>query len=196
MYAATLLCTVLIQALPTTQSTLQPAGPASRTISNLSWIVYVIFLVVALVMWVLITWVAVRRKGTFAEHEPIEAGGGQTWILIGGFAIPFVILSFIFVIGLQAMERFPLPIDSHSSPDIQVIGHQWWWEIHYLDGPPDKSFVTANEIHIPVGQAVNIELRSNDVIHSFWVPTLHGKEDLIPGQPNRIRIRADQAGVY
>jgi cytochrome c oxidase subunit 2 len=184
------------QGIQATQSTLHPGGPAARTISHLSWVVYGVFIVVSLAMWTLLAWVAIRKKGTLTEHAPVDAGGGHTWILIGGFAIPFVILSFIFVIGLQAMETFPLKMDSQSTPEIQLIGHQWWWEVNYIDGEPDKRFSTANEIHIPVGRTVDIDLVSADVIHSFWVPTLHGKEDLIPGQPNHIRIRADEPGIY
>jgi cytochrome c oxidase subunit 2 len=81
-------------------------------------------------------------------------------------------------------------------PDIVVIGHQWWWEVHYLAGSPDGEFTTANEIHIPAHRPVGIELRSRDVMHSFWVPGLHGKVDLIPGFPNFIRIEAGSAGNY
>lgn len=73
---------------------------------------------------------------------------------------------------------------------IQVIGQQWWWEVRY----PNAGFETANEIHIPVGQPVAIELHSDNVIHSFWVPELHGKLDLIPGRTNRFVIQADEAG--
>jgi cytochrome c oxidase subunit 2 len=76
--------------------------------------------------------------------------------------------------------------------DIEVIGHQWWWEIHYSN----QNFDTANEIHIPVGQPVTVHVTSADVVHSFWVPELHGKIDLIPGQTNTISLEADQAGVY
>jgi cytochrome c oxidase subunit 2 len=81
-------------------------------------------------------------------------------------------------------------------PDILVTGHQWWWEVQYLDGGPDQQFTTANEIHIPVERSINIELRSADVMHSFWVPSLHGKVDLIPGLPNYIRLEASSPGQY
>ena len=81
-------------------------------------------------------------------------------------------------------------------PDILITGHQWWWEVQYLASAPDEQFTTANEIHIPTGRSVNIELESQDVIHSFWVPSLHGKVDLIPGLPNFIRIEASEPGNY
>ncbi len=178
------------------QSTLEPAGPAAESISNLSWFVYAVFSAVALVMWVLLWWVAVRRRGTFDEHEPVDAGGGRPWILIGGLGIPLVVLATIFFMGQRAMKESPLHHAENSAPDIRLIGHQWWWEVKYVKGTPDNYFATANEIHIPVGQTVHLELASADVIHSFWVPNLSGKVDLIPGQLNKMLLRADKPGVY
>jgi len=179
------------------QNTLEPVGPAARHIASLSWFVYITFGVVAIIMWALILWVAIRRRGTLAEHEPIDAGGGQEWILTGGFLIPFVILAVIFILGLNTLAAFPVHDNiSHAMPQVRVTGHQWWWEVDYLAGPVDQHVKSANEIHVPVGVPVDVELMAADVIHSFWVPQLHGKEDLIPGQPNLIRIQADQPGIY
>jgi cytochrome c oxidase subunit 2 len=178
------------------QSTLEPAGPAAKSLSDLSWLVFLLFTAVAVVMCSLIAWVATRRRGTFDEHEPVDAGGGQLWILIGGFAIPFIILAVVFILGLRAVTRFPLHDGHMTAPEIRLIGHQWWWEARYVGGRPDDQFATANEIHIPVGRPVNIELSSTDVIHSFWVPNLGGKVDLIPGQVNHMRLQADRPGVY
>jgi cytochrome c oxidase subunit II len=178
------------------QSTLDPAGPAAKSLSDLSWFVLILFTIVAVVMCSLIAWVATRRRGTFEEHEPVEAGGGQLWILIGGFAIPFVILAVVFILGLRAVTRFPLHDGDVMVPEIRLTGHQWWWEVRYVGGSPNNQFATANEIHIPVGRPVNLELSSADVIHSFWVPNLSGKVDLIPGQVNHMRLQADRPGVY
>jgi cytochrome c oxidase subunit 2 len=77
-----------------------------------------------------------------------------------------------------------------------VIGHQWWWQIQYVGLGPSNRLETANEIHIPVGQPVELTLESRDVIHSFWVPALHGKVDLIPGVENHLRLQADRPGTY
>jgi cytochrome c oxidase subunit II len=178
------------------QSTLDPAGPAAKSLSDLSWFVFILFTAVAVVMCSLIAWVATRRRGTFDEHEPVDAGGGQLWILIGGFAIPFVILAAVFILGLRAVTRFPLHDGNIMDPEIRLIGRQWWWEARYVGGPPNNQFATANEIHIPTGRPVNIELSSADVIHSFWVPNLSGKVDMIPGQVNHMRLQADRPGVY
>jgi cytochrome c oxidase subunit 2 len=179
-------------------STMAPGGPAAHMLANLGWYIYMPFCVVGFIMWVLLAWVAFRRRGTFEEHGPIDMGGGHRWIVIGGFVIPFLILAGTFVLGLKVMSAFPLEGGmSHNHPaDVRVIGHRWWWEIRYVNGPLSQEVASANEIHIPVGQPVDIDLASPDVIHSFFVPTLHGKVDLIPGQVNRIRIQADYAGVY
>jgi cytochrome c oxidase subunit 2 len=191
----------------TVQSTFNAHGPASEQIARMSWFMTVVFLVVTVAMWALIAWGFTKRRGTLAEHEPIDSGGGQVWIAIGGLAIPLLVLTVIFVLGLKLLVAFPIHgkdggMDGMMTampamhPNILIIGHQWWWEVHYLTGAPDEQFTTANEIHIPTGKSMNIELQSQDVIHAFWVPSLHGKVDLIPGLPNFIRIQASEAGSY
>ncbi len=101
-------------------------------------------------------------------------------------AIPFVVLFILFVLGLKLLASFPIQDPHHADikPDILVVGHQWCWEVHYLNPHPYLQATTANEIHIPVNRPITLELESQDVIHSFWVPALHGKVDLIPGHPN------------
>lgn len=179
------------------ESMMAPGGPASENLANLGWFVFILFCAVAVIMWALLTWVAVRKRGSFEEHAPVDAGGGQPWILIGGFLIPIIILAAVYVVSLDSMAAFPLEGPKATAPaDIRVTGHQWWWQIDYIKGQLDRRVTTANEIHIPVGKPVDIDLTSVDVIHSFFIPTLHGKVDLIPGQTNRIRIQADHAGTY
>jgi cytochrome c oxidase subunit II len=92
----------------------------------------------------------------------------------------------------RAMARLPLK----DAINIELFGHQWWWEARYRHGDPSKDFTTANELHIPVGRPVVITLLSNDVIHSLWVPNLHGKRDLIPGRTAILRLQADKPGTY
>lgn len=207
MYRLFLVCPALLMLSGCTelQSTFNTHGTASERIAGLSWFMTILFLVVTLAMWVLIAWGIMKRRGTLAEHAPIHEGGGQAWIAIGGLAVPILVLTVIFVWGLSLLSAFPIHGDMSGSmkagapamkPDILIVGHQWWWEVSYLDGGVDEQFTTANEIHIPAHQAVNIELRSHDVMHSFWVPALHGKVDLIPGFPNFIRLEAAQAGNY
>jgi cytochrome c oxidase subunit II len=177
------------------QSTLRPVGPAAHSLAQIGWSVYILFGAVSLIMWGLLLWAAVRKRGSLDRHEPWNIGGGQNWVLIGGFAIPFVVLCGVFVMAMEKMTGFPVH-DGRINPQIMVAGHQWWWEVQYIGAGPANHFTTANEIHIPVGRPVDILLVTRDVIHSFWVPALHGKVDEIPGQPNYIRVQANHAGSF
>jgi len=189
------------------QSIWNAHGPAARSIGTLSWAMTILFLAATAVMWALFIIAFYRRRGTLDEHEPITAGGGETWIAVGGIAIPLIVLTTLFVAGLDMMGEFPihgapgLPSEAQMSatsmkPEILIIGHQWWWEIHYLNDDPAKEFVTADELHLPAGRRVNIEVKTADVMHSLWIPALNGKVDMIPGQPNYIRIIASHPGIY
>jgi cytochrome c oxidase subunit II len=111
-------------------------------------------------------------------------------------------------IGLMALGLFGLALTSfltdralvHAAAEPQVslkiTAHQWWWQIEYTDPDPSRRVRTANEIHLPVGAQVHAELASDDVIHSFWVPNLHGKRDLIPGRPAEFRLQPLRLGRY
>ena len=180
------------------QSSLYGNGEAADKIANLSWFMLILFAAITVVMWILIVLPLRKNRGSFDEHAPIDIGGGQGWITIGGFIFPVIVLTIVFVFGLIVMSRFPLHAGGSDAmePDIRITGHQWWWEVTYLQGDYPQHFSTANEIHIPVGQPVNIELESADVIHSFWVPSLHGKVDAVPHWTNYIRIEADHAGTF
>ena len=119
------------------QGVFDPRGPAATRLANLGGSALVTFSVVALIMFALILWLSVRRRGTLAEHEPADAGGGERWILIGGFAIPTAILAVFFVATLRTMSAFPLrdhtprPGEIHQ-PDIIVTAQQWWWNAEYV----------------------------------------------------------------
>ena len=180
------------------QNMLAPGGPAARRLADVGWFVLIVFSVVSVVMWLLILWLALRRRGTLAEHAAWDASGDTRWITIGGFTIPVIILAVTFVLTLQTMTAFPMgDNEMHAPPPmLRVIGHQWWWELQYVIGGETKRVVTANEIHIPAGRPVDIELQTADVIHSFWVPELHGKVDLVPDKVNRIRLQADHPQTF
>jgi len=92
----------------------------------------------------------------------------------------------------RALARLPL----RDAVNIRVTGHQWWWTVTYVDGPVSETFETANEIHVPVGRPVVVQLHASDVIHSLWIPSLTGKRDLIPGRSATLAFRADQPGIY
>jgi cytochrome c oxidase subunit 2 len=179
---------------------LSPSGPAARRLADLGWPLLLFFTVTSAVMWGIILWIALRRTGTLAEHDDPEANGGKRWVVFGGFVVPGIAFAAAFVATLATMNSFPVDHrheqPHHGAADIRVIGHQWWWEVQYQAAPLNDFFVTANEIHIPAGRPVDLELVSLDVIHSLWAPRLHGKVDLIPGMRNFIRLQADRPGTY
>ena len=180
------------------QPMLAPGGPQARSIAHLGWFVLITFSAVTAIMWALILWVATRHRGTLAEHAPHDAPSDKVWVVIGGFFIPATILCVVFVATLNTMKAFPMGDDERHAgpPAITITGHQWWWEIEYQIGGVNGHVVDANELHLPAGRPIDIALRTHDVIHSFWVPRLHGKVDLVPGVVNRIRIQADEPGLY
>ena len=92
----------------------------------------------------------------------------------------------------RALARLPLK----DAVNIEVVAHQWWWTVRYVNGPVSETFETANEIHVPVGRPVVVKLASDDVIHSLWVPNLAGKRDLVPGRSATLAFQADQPGLY
>jgi cytochrome c oxidase subunit 2 len=113
-------------------------------------------------------------------------------IVGGGIVFPVVTLSALLLYSLtRAAALHPA---EPAALRIEVVGEQWWWRVHYLDAEGRRDFATANEIRVPVGRPVELELKSADVIHSFWVPALAGKVDMIPGRTNRLRLRADRPG--
>lgn len=111
---------------------------------------------------------------------------------VGLSTLGLIILLVADVFTSRALAQLPLK----DAINIELVGHQWWWEARYKDDDVSRRFSTANELHIPVGRAVVITLHSNDVIHTLWVPNLHGKKDMIPGRTALIRLRADKPGIY
>jgi len=160
----------------------------------LGWVLIIISRLVILVVGMLVL-VGSWRGHTRELGPPERSGGGLRWILVGGVIVPAAILTavFIFTVVTQAAVAAPATAPAIT---VRVTGHQWWWEVHYLDRSPSRMAVTANEIHIPVGQPVRFELTTGDVIHSFWIPQLAGKTDLVPGQRNVMWLEADSAGIY
>jgi len=178
-------------------SILEPQGPAARALAEIGWPVLIGVLLVTAIMWGLLLWVVLRRRGSFEDRAAASADGtGTPWILVGGFAVPVAVLAVVFVATLGSLKAFPVHEPDHVAPHIRIVGRQWWWEIEYLYGGVHDRVRSATELHIPAGEPVDIELVTRDVIHSFWVPELHGKVDLLPHMRTRIRIQADRPGVY
>lgn len=176
---------------------LHPAGMQADRIADLFWV----FFVVCAVVWVLVLGFAVLavvrswRRGVAAD-EPVTNARMRRGIITAVAATALILTGFMvadFAVG-RAVGGYHA--QSTDALTIQIIGHQWWWEVIYEDSVPSRSISTANEIHIPVGRPVLIKGESRDVIHSFWIPSLQGKRDLIPGYTTMLWLRADQPGVY
>ncbi|HEX6614765.1 MAG TPA: cytochrome c oxidase subunit II [Gemmatimonadales bacterium] len=170
-------------------------GPISDRLATLGWVLIIISLAVVLVVSVLVL-VGVLRRGTHSFAPVARTGGGLRWIVIGGILVPVVILAAVFVFSIATQSAVASPA-TRPELTVRVTGRQWWWEVQYLDQSPGRIVATtANEVHVPVGRPVKLEVVAADVIHSFWVPELAGKTDLIPGQRNVAWIQADHPGVY
>lgn len=169
-------------------------GDGGRRISALAWFMIITATIVYVgVMALFVAGMMRNRDRDPAAVDLTERGTGL--IVWGGGVMPVIVLTMVFVVGLVAMGRFPAEAGARA-PRYTITGHQWWWQVDYNDPDLPGSFTTANELHVPVGETVRIRLVSADVIHSFWVPGLQGKIDLIPGDTNEIRIHAEKAGTY
>jgi cytochrome c oxidase subunit 2 len=144
-------------------------------------------------------------RGLEETGRPRSERIGVRWMVGGGIVLPVVVLGPVLVLTMQTLGAVALPsrtvagVDEPPEPDelvIEVIGRQYWWEVRYRDARPQREFETANELRIPVGRRVVVRLASKDVIHSFWVPGLQGKMDLVPGRTNAMAITAARAGVW
>jgi len=118
----------------------------------------------------------------------------QRRITLAVLAAAALLLVLVLADFLTARRLAHLPLK--DAVQIEVTGHMWWWGARYLDDDPSKLFDTANEVHVPVGRPVILQLSSADVIHSFWAPSLHGKKDLIPGRTALLQFRVDKPGLY
>jgi cytochrome c oxidase subunit 2 len=172
------------------QSMLAPAGPGAASVAQVWWVMFA----GALLVLGLVVVLALRAVYRHPEPRRSQPAGrlGDRFIVLGGVLLPTLSLTALLVYGLTAGAP-PAPPGQAEPLRIEVVGHRWWWEVRYPGATPA---VTANEIHIPVGRPVEVTLRSADVIHSFWVPRLAGKLDVIPGHDNVLSLRADEAGAF
>jgi cytochrome c oxidase subunit II len=178
------------------QSVLQPEGPAASRLEGLLWV----FLAVCGTIWLLVMLVlatAIWRRHK-PDRPPLQRDAGQeriSAIIVGG-AVAATVLIISGLTFLSYAATRPVSGEADDTLVIRLRGYQWWWQVTYASPDPAKTFQTANEIHIPVGKPVRFELSSADVIHSFWVPNLLGKQDLIPGRNNQVTLIADHPGIY
>lgn len=176
-------------------SFMRPSGnPASVEALLGWWLTIIACAVVAIVAALLLVGVFRKRVDTNNEPERREPQVAVRWIYVG-VGITVVILLGAFG-GMMATLAYASHPPQPTTLTLEITGHEWWWEVRYTDSLASDGFVTANEIHLPVGRPVRLRLHSADVIHSFWIPELAGKTDLIPGQTNESWIEATRAGEY
>lgn len=168
---------------------LDPAGPYASSVTILAWALFAMGVVVTAIVIVAL-YVAVKGRPSLKAKL-----GGERAIWVAGIAFPVAVLTVLLIWGLSLTARLNRPIDGREMR-IRVTGELYWFRVGYLDGQRQVAMRDANEVHIPVGRPVVFELTSADVIHSFWVPNLSGKKDMIPGRVNLLRVEARKPGVY
>lgn len=183
----------MMLAIAGNQNALNPHGPIARSIANHSWMLLLLVTVVYVVVMVALL-IALARRRRETDDLP-ETTARLTRHVALAVAATVVILIGIAASSVIAGRGLYSPSGA-GALTVDVIGHQWWWDFQYHDVTPSDVFTSPNELHIPVGVPVVLKAMSMDVIHSFWVPNLMGKRDLIPGIVTNTWIQADEPGVY
>jgi cytochrome c oxidase subunit 2 len=187
---------LLILALPlagcsSTQSILEPATTNAREITGLFYTIFYVALAIFIVVEGLLVYFVIRYQRRAGDRLP-EQIHGNTPVEIAWTLAPALVLAVVFVLTVRTMSSVDITAQPAGTVNVRVIGHQWWWEYQY----PDLNIITANDLHVPVGEVVQLTLESDNVIHSFWVPQLTGKTDVVPGHQNHTWLRAETAGEY
>lgn len=171
------------------QSSLEPAGRGAERIAELFWWMSG----GAILVWGLVAWLTFSAvRGRVAKHTERQA---RLYIIGGGAVFPTVVLAALLVYGLGMMPPLLAPAPA-GSLKIAVTGEQFWWRVRYIQADGSAPVELANEIRLPVGEPVEFGLESPDVIHSFWIPALGGKMDMIPGRRTRLVLEATRTGTF
>jgi len=185
------------------QSAVDAAGPQAGRIESLWWFFFWVLLAVFVIVLVtLLVSLSRAHRGIEQEpleqtHEPSEATEHRLTRTVGvATGTTIVILFILLIVSIGTGKEITDLGGKQNAMIVEVTGNQWWWNVRYLSNNPSQIFITANEIHIPVGRPVMIRGMSQDVIHSFWVPNLHGKRDLIPSRVTTEWIEADRPGRF
>lgn len=174
------------------QNALDPQGPVARAQHNLFLPVFWIAAVIFFLVEGLILFAVIKFRDRPGREEPKQIHGNTvlefTWTLIPALILIGVAIPTVMTIFNLSAKHAP------NEVRVKVVAHQWWWEYHYVGTTPEV--VTANELVIPAGRPVFFDLESADVVHSFWVPELAGKQDVVPERTNTLRFEADHPGEY
>ena len=181
-------CLLLLAGCQDGESVLSPQGLHAAEIAKLTWTLFAVTAAIVLIV-AAATWLAISGPA------PIRGALANTrTVIAGGIVFPSVVLAALLVSNIGLMNSLARPSDTPGTVPITVVGEQWWWRVSY--GVNGTTVSSANEIRIPVGRDVIFTLKSADVIHSFWVPSLAGKVDMIPGRDTRLRVHATRPGVF
>lgn len=177
-------------------TTLSPASPQMRLVDRLGSAMFVTATAVFILVVAALVWAALRRRDDAGSGpaDPRRDRAMRTAVLLATGTTTVIL--FVFLVYDVSVGRTITKNPGDGALQIRVTGHQWWWEVQYRDSLPQNWVTTANEIHVPVGRPVAFELRSADVIHSFWPPNLSPKRDQIPDNENSLWFQADSAGIY
>ncbi len=170
------------------QSIIDPAGPAAAAIASLWWWMLGFSTLVLLLICTL--WIVAMRRTPRSRTAEAERRVAGRWIVGGGIVLPMASIVVLLAFGLPIGQRLLAGGTGPEPLRVEAIAHQWWWEIRYPDAGP----ALVNEFRLPVGRPVEVHVSTRDVIHSFWVPSLGGKVDAIPGRTNVVRLEASNPG--
>jgi len=174
-----------------TPSPLDPEGRGARILGQEITFQLIAGSVVLLLVLAILLAIVLRRRAVTQDRAPqLDDELGRRWIWLGGVALPLVVLSALAAFGARSL----IAVGDDDAPvrTIQVFSHRWWWEVRYAG----ERVSTANELVVPVGRPVRLLLSTKDVIHSFWVPQLDRKVDMVPGRVSKLTLTAEHAGVY
>ena len=181
---------------------LNPSGPQAENLSRLWWLFFSVCTVVFVVVMIAL-FLSLRNRTSEPPvalpptvEPPQEQERKRRNVVVSAISVTVIILFVFLIASFFAGRSMTAELAHKNGVNVEITGRQWWWEVRYDDVDASNIFTTANEIHIPVGVPVTFSLKGGDVIHSFWVPNLSGKKDLIPGKINTIWLQADKPGVY
>jgi cytochrome c oxidase subunit II len=168
------------------QGVMAPASPEARLIADLGWFMFIVAALVMGLVLALLAWALVRGR---REREP--GGSDVRLVVLGGLALPAVVLPVVWFLSLPAMAEIA-SVDGPFDLEVNVTARNWSYEMHY----PASGVVVRDELRLPLDQRVLLRVTSTDVIHSFWVPELGGKRDMVPGRVTELTIRPTRAGTF
>jgi cytochrome c oxidase subunit 2 len=170
-----------------------PDSPLAQPISTLFIVILAIGTVILLLVAALVLYATVRYRARAGDVEEPRQAYGNLRLEIGWTVAPFLLVFALLIFSIIVMAQSdPVVSGDPPQPDVTIIAHQWWWEFRY----PKSGVITANELHIPTGSRLYVQVESVDVIHDFWVPKLVRKIDAVPGHPNHLWLEASQPGQF